>query len=332
MTPPDVSAVVCTYDRPELLRRALASLLTQTLAPERFEIVVVDNGPDAAVASVVERLGRDVGSPPVVVVRESSVGSGHARNAGVAASQGRYVAFIDDDATAAPDWLQQALEDFESIEPTPVAVGGPVETIFDVPPPSWFREEWERRSHGTEPRFLRRGEVFSGSNMIVARRTVIECGGFDVSVGMRGLTIGTAEETELFHAIWRADPDAHLYYDPALRVAHPVAPYKLSARYQLKREFADGQSRERARRRSRRESLSSLPRYVAALVRSVALALVSVPSHRVAKVWAVEGLRDVARNLGRLHAALGFKGGVRRVVYDAPPAGSAHGEKSSRER
>jgi len=199
-----------------------------------------------------------------------------------------------------------------------VAVGGPVEAVFETPPPRWFREEWERRSHGPGARYLEPGESFSGSNMVIARGTILECGGFDESVGMRGNTIGTGEETQLFHAIRLADGAAGLYYDPSLRVEHPVAPYKVSARYQLKRVFADAQSRERARRLTRRESLRSLPRCAASLVRGVTSALLALPRYRDLRVWAVERLGDAARSLGRMHAALGLRGGMSQSAYDRP--------------
>ena len=81
--PPSVSVVIPTRDRPELLRRALASI------PLGHEVVVVDDGSTVPVV---------VDDPRARVVRrETSGGAAAARNAGIVASSGDWVGFCDDD-------------------------------------------------------------------------------------------------------------------------------------------------------------------------------------------------------------------------------------------
>ena len=128
------------------------------------------------------------------------------------------IAFLDDDARAEPDWLEQALRLFERVEPSPFAVGGPIEPFYLAPKPDWFKDEYEIRSWGDEPRFLRTGETFSGSNMIFTKTALRVHGGFSDRFGMKGERLSVGEETVLFDEIWRGSPDAPLYYSPELVV------------------------------------------------------------------------------------------------------------------
>jgi glycosyltransferase involved in cell wall biosynthesis len=100
-----ISVVTPTYNRPAPLMRALASLIAQQglidLAPE---IIVVDNSPDANARGTVVGLAET--SPfPLRYISEPRPGVANARNAGVAAAKGRWVAFLDDDEEADPRWL-----------------------------------------------------------------------------------------------------------------------------------------------------------------------------------------------------------------------------------
>jgi glycosyltransferase involved in cell wall biosynthesis len=98
---PLVSAVIPTRNRPGLVMRAVRSALSQSY-PE-LQVVVVIDGPDAATASLLE----GVGEPRLkVVALAASVGGSEARNRGVQAADGEWIAFLDDD----DEWLPNKLE------------------------------------------------------------------------------------------------------------------------------------------------------------------------------------------------------------------------------
>ena len=92
--PPSVSVVICTRDRPEELRRCLASLPAQTLRP--LEVIVVDN------ASSGEATRTAALNAGVVYVREDRPGLDYARNTGAATARGEIVAYTDDDVLLHP--------------------------------------------------------------------------------------------------------------------------------------------------------------------------------------------------------------------------------------
>jgi succinoglycan biosynthesis protein ExoM len=103
-SPIDVSVVIPTFRRPEDLARAIDSVLAQRGVTATFEIVVIDNDPDGSAQPIVRAIAAQ--SPaPIRYVHEQRPGISHARNTGVARAAGRYLAFLDDDEEADPDWL-----------------------------------------------------------------------------------------------------------------------------------------------------------------------------------------------------------------------------------
>ncbi|MFD1704838.1 glycosyltransferase family 2 protein [Methylopila henanensis] len=99
-----VSIVIPTLNRPEPLRRAVASALAQQGADVGLEVLVVDNSADGNAAAVVSGLAGPA-DRPVRYLAAPRPGVANARNAGVAAAAGRWVAFLDDDQEASVGWV-----------------------------------------------------------------------------------------------------------------------------------------------------------------------------------------------------------------------------------
>jgi glycosyltransferase involved in cell wall biosynthesis len=96
---PAVSVVVPTCDRPDLLGRSVASILTQTF--DDFEVIIVDDGTHRPVPDGM------FDDPRVRIIPSGGAhGPGPSRNRGIDAARGEYVAFLDDDDL----WLPQKLE------------------------------------------------------------------------------------------------------------------------------------------------------------------------------------------------------------------------------
>ena len=103
---PIVSVVVATRNRAALLQENIASLLQQDYPS--LELVYVNDGSKDETADVLNKL-RDAHPDRVVVLHFDGIGPGPARNAGVRASEGSIILFIDDDATAGPTWVSDML-------------------------------------------------------------------------------------------------------------------------------------------------------------------------------------------------------------------------------
>lgn len=287
----DVAAVVCTRNRPGLLSVALDSLAAQTLARGRYEVVVVDNG-DGSGAEVARARGADM------VLEVAEPGLSRARNAGWRAVSAPWLAFLDDDAVAAPEWLDRGLELVDRLDA--VAAGGQILPLYDERPPSWFRDEYELRAWGDDERLLRPGESFSASNLFLARDALEAVGGFDPELGMRADRIAVGEETALFEKLWQRS-DLRAAYSPRLLVRHRVPRGKTTVRYQLRRAAASGDAwavRSTAGRRDVRRAFLDV--VVAAGLAGRALLRVRRPWQQ----WAVEELSPVAGRLGSSRGAL----------------------------
>lgn len=102
MTASDVTVIVPTHQRRDLIARALESVMTQTAPPG--EIIVVDDGSDDGTADHVR-----ASFPGVRVIEQDNRGVSAARNRGIAAARGRLLAFLDSDDTWLPDKLGRQL-------------------------------------------------------------------------------------------------------------------------------------------------------------------------------------------------------------------------------
>ncbi len=112
---PKVSIVIPTYNRPELLKQAIRSVLAQTY--QDFEIIVVDDGMKERGESVVSSF-RDARIR--YLKNEASLGGGGARNRGIKEVKGGFIAFLDDDDEWLPEKLAVQMEQFST---TNAAVG-----------------------------------------------------------------------------------------------------------------------------------------------------------------------------------------------------------------
>jgi len=105
----DASIVIATYDRPDLLAETLASCMAQeNRLGQAREIVVIDNHPSENGRPTVEQAATS-GALPVRYVADPVRNMSSLRNRGFAEARGEWVAFIDDDEVASPDWLDQLL-------------------------------------------------------------------------------------------------------------------------------------------------------------------------------------------------------------------------------
>jgi glycosyltransferase involved in cell wall biosynthesis len=124
----DISVSLCTYNRVEMLRDSLESLIhQQTHGTFSYEIVLIDDGSTDETSSLVRKVS-DGSKVPIRYFREERVGVAAARNKGVTESRGEWIAFIDDDEIAEACWLKELL--CEAKQSGAACVGGPVVAHF----------------------------------------------------------------------------------------------------------------------------------------------------------------------------------------------------------
>lgn len=237
-----LSVAICTYNRASLLPRVLDSVASQTLAKDRFEIVIVDNGSTDRTPEVVA--AAQVKDSRIRYVVEPEAGIAHARNRALREARGDYLAFIDDDAWADPKWLDNLLAPLQSVRPIPECVVGPVSLVWEGERPQWFPARFEsllcRYDMGAEPRFLDAGGYLLTTNSLFHRETLLTLGGMRTDLGHRRKALIGGEDNDIFN---RLVANAYrVYYQPEARVYHPVPKERQTRRFLLRRLFWDGAS------------------------------------------------------------------------------------------
>ncbi len=237
----NVSVVVCTYstNRYRDFCEAVESVLAQTY--ESVEVVLVIDGNETVHEWTTERFGKQ--DEVVIHCNEENRGLSYSRTQGVEHASGDIIAFIDDDAIADLEWVEELVRGYE--ETDAIAVGGRMVPEWVVQKPTFLPKEFywligvnyeERLKDWSEVRNT------NGSNMSFRRMVFDELGGFDEQVGMTEDNQIQAEETEFAIRMQQAFGQGMLYNPDAI-VAHKVFDYRTDPVWLGKRAFWQGYSK-----------------------------------------------------------------------------------------
>jgi len=227
---PIVSAVICTYSRYDLLPAAVESLQKQTADSPPFEILVIDNSPDHAYSARFAKKFAKLANLNWIVEKKS--GLSNARNVGLAAARGRYIAYMDDDAVASQAWVKTIAEAFEGFGPQAFVIGGKVNPIWGAPQPAWLDKKLQSYvsavDWGGSTRELGETEWIVGTNIAFRADRLREVGGFSVGLGRNGggqalLSNEEVEVTEKLKAL-----GGKVLYVPDMQLDHLVESERLT--------------------------------------------------------------------------------------------------------
>lgn len=181
MPDPKVTVIVPTCNRPRSVERLLGQLNHQTLAPDRFEVVVIDDGSDVEVVPALS--GGDHFA--LSVVRQARAGSAAARQAGAERATGEVLVLLDDDMEVPPGFLEAHLARHRDDDRL-VVLGRvrPGEDLRTLPLLERYRLGYvdqlaEDVQAGRQQ--LTSAHVYTG-NMSLRRALLEEAGGFDVEL------------------------------------------------------------------------------------------------------------------------------------------------------
>ncbi len=223
-----ISICICTYRRPAVVE-AIASL-GQLIVPNdcTLEIVVADNDIEPSAKARVETAGAEI-SIPVKYVHAPKQNISLARNACLDHARGNWVAFIDDDETVSPKWMDAFLKAVDERQ-LDIAFG-----------PVWARypddtDEWLTQADFHSTRCPDSGELvtgYSGNSFFNITHPAIQGRRFNL---LRGRTGG--EDTEFFHECYR--DGAKLGYVPDAEASEPVPKDRLNLAWLRKTRYRSG--------------------------------------------------------------------------------------------
>lgn len=310
MQKPIFSVAICTYNRAQILKISLESILSQSLSESLFEIIVMDDGSNDKTVSLLADYQKKYKIPQIRFFSSKNIGLAYSRNKAVLKANGKYVCFMDDDAKADKFWLENALKCLNKITPRPQGLTGPIFTYYNSFKPLWFKNAYEEDLKGKSSRFLKKGEAFSGPNMILKKDFIKQNGGFAEEIDMKGDILMVGEETKFFERVWEKNPHTDLlYYSTDVKVFHLVHPYKMKLGYRLKRWFASGQSYYfRSRSSSILNNLYFFLKVSAYFFYSALILFISIFRYRYIQNWVIE-------RIGPLGFALGFYSASMKIPF-----------------
>lgn len=226
-----VTAIVCTRNRCDLLRRTLESIGAQLLGDIDFTLVVVDNGSTDATGQVVAAFAAEAGFP-VMALFEPKQGLSLARNRGLDAATGDIIIFTDDDCLVAANWAHEASRCFEST--LMQLVGGRVELANPADLEITIKTS-------AQPELLRSAHdllgFVHGANLAFGRPLLERIGRFDPALGA-GTSFSAAEDTDFVYRVFIAGFPVR--YEPGFVVHHDHGRRRRSERTKLEQAYCRG--------------------------------------------------------------------------------------------
>ena len=235
----DVSVIICAYteERWQDLVEAVATVQQQTLPPREI-ILVIDHNP-----RLFERAQTAFAGVTVIENSEARGLSG-AKNSGVAVARGSLVAFLDDDATAEPDWLELLCKC--CTDPRVLGAGGTVEPEWLCRQPGWFPEEFYWAvgcSYLCLPEKPVEVRNPFGGCACYRREVFVGAGEFRDGMGRIGALPMGCEETELCIRARQIWPGSVFLYQPRAKIHHHITSTRATWRYFRSRCYAEGLSK-----------------------------------------------------------------------------------------
>lgn len=230
---PDISIVICTYNRALYLPQALESLYHQTINKHQYEVIVVNNNSTDETESVCKAFIENHMDGRFVYMNETNQGASFARNTGAAIANGPLLCFMDDDAIAYPNYLQLIIDFFKAY-PDAGGLGGRIIPHYIPSEPKWMSHFVSSLVGNFD--YSESICVFSPnkypleSNMIIKRADFNAVNGFNTALpGVKGtLRIG-GEGKEFFLKLKAIGKT--IYYHPDIIVEHIVETKKLTSEY-----------------------------------------------------------------------------------------------------
>jgi glucosyl-dolichyl phosphate glucuronosyltransferase len=227
-----LDVVIPTYNRQQSLARTLGSL-QKARVPNGLivGITVVDNNSSDETRLVVERWSQELSG--VSYVYENKQGRSFALNAGIQATSGDLIGFIDDDEEIEESWYESVYDAFSSRDVD--FIGGPYIPNWEVEPPNWLPRKYcgvigdIQAGDRIVPFDESYPGILMGGNAVLKREILNRVGLYMTSVSRKGKKLLAGEDEEMYQRLLKAN--AKGLYLPHLRIFHHIPAERLTKSY-----------------------------------------------------------------------------------------------------
>ncbi|MES9901306.1 MAG: glycosyltransferase family A protein [Sedimenticola sp.] len=230
----EFSLVIVTRNRASTLSESVHYALAQNYPDLDYELLVVDNGSTDDTWDVLNGLHAKTGNR-VQIYKEERAGISYARNKGIAEARGEWLLFLDDDAWASSDLLQN-YSDLIARHTDAVAWGGGAKLRYPSKIPLCWSQQFDGMLSaldlGVSAKLLQFPEIPYGLNMLIKHGVLDALGGFREQITFGG------DETDLF---WRMTEAGYgIRYAPDCMVTHAVDFSRFSIAWLLSAAYRSG--------------------------------------------------------------------------------------------
>ncbi len=221
---PQISLVICTYNRCRYLPETLASLTKQTLLPALYEIIIVDNASTDDTAGICKTFIQQHAHMPVRYCYEAKKGLSAARNRGMNEALSLIVNYVDDDVILPADYLRQMLEFFIQ-HPQAQGAGGKVIPKYESgTEPVWMNKYLNgfvgKVDYGDAIRKFEKPMKYPvGCNMAYKKNMLLQAGGFNEALQFR------SDDKYIFQQVHKYSSE--IFYVPAACLQHYIDKHRL---------------------------------------------------------------------------------------------------------
>ena len=221
-----LSVVICTYNREKFLPGALNSLKNQKTDKNQYEIIIVNNNSTDNTEKICKQFQKENQELSILYSVEKNQGLSFARNKGIEVAKGEIISFIDDDAVARNDFVENLIKIFDKY-PEYGAIGGKVIPIFPKnQEPVWMSKYIQgivsKVDYGDKTKTFNK-KYPTGCNMAFRKDLFKKHGGFNTDLVYRG------DDKYVFYKLKKNN--VKILYAPNVFVNHNIDAYRIESKF-----------------------------------------------------------------------------------------------------
>lgn len=229
---PEVSVVICTYNREAYIGQCIKRLAEQTADSNSFEVVIINNNSTDNTEQICHDAINTYRNIKIKYFIEKKQGHSFSRNRGIKESQGNIITFIDDDSFGFSDFVENTADYFKT-HPEVQAIGGKIIPQYETAKPKWMSKYLlplvSALDMGPVSKPFKGTKFPIGANMSFRKEVFERYGLFNTELGRKGYGLEGGDEKEVFIRLKRAK--AQIHYVPAVIVDHIIPEKRVRVPY-----------------------------------------------------------------------------------------------------